>query len=64
MDHFSGWLCIYSFKDSEVHSRKIQQVLCDLFMAYGVPEEFGLDGGPQFMPKDFQEFLKLWGVKH
>ena len=33
-------------------------------MAYGVSEELSSDGGPQFMSKSFQDFLKLWGVKH
>ena len=33
-------------------------------MAYGVSEELISDGGPQFMSKSFQYFLKLWGDKH
>ena len=32
--------------------------------AYGVSEELSSDGGPQFMSKGFQDFLKVWGVKH
>ena len=64
VDCFSGWLCRYSFKDSEVHSHKLPQVLHDLLIAYGVPKEFGSDGGPHFMSKDFQEFLKLWVVRN
>ena len=33
-------------------------------MAYGVSEELSSDEGPQFMSKAFQDFLKVWGVKH
>ena len=33
-------------------------------MAYGVSEQLSSDGGPQLMSKSFQDFLKLWGVKH
>ena len=64
VDRFSRWICIYYFKANEVNSATLQNIFRDLFVAYGVSEELSSDGGPQFMSKSFQNFLKLWGVKH
>ena len=64
VDRFSGWLCIYAFKVHDIRHNTLQQVFRDLFIAYGVPDELCTNGGPQFMAKDFQDFLKLWGVTH
>ena len=61
---FSGWLCIYAFKVHKICHNTLQQVFCDLLIAYGVPDELSTDSGSQFMAKDFQDFLKLWGVTH
>ena len=43
---------------------KLQNIFRDLFIAYGVSEVLRSDRGPQFMAENFQQFLKLWGVKH
>ena len=64
MDRFSGWICVYSFKNQEANHVKLQNIFRDLFIAYGVSEELSSDGGPQLMAEGFQGFLKLWGVKH
>ena len=64
VDRFSEWICLYSFKANEVNSATLQKIFRDLFVAYRVSEELSSDGGPQFMSKSFQDFLKLWGVKH
>ena len=64
VDRFSGWICVYWFRASEVTSLKLQNTLRDLFAAYGVAEELSSDGGPQFKANQFQQFLKLWGVEH
>ena len=29
-----------------------------------MPEELSSDGGPEYISKDFQDFLKTWGVQH
>ena len=47
-----------------MNSIKLQNIFRDLFVAYGVSEELSSDGGPQFMADSFQQFLKLWGVRH
>ncbi len=64
VDRFSGWICIYAFKAHEIRHQTLQRVFRDLFIAYGVSEELSTDGGPQFMAKDSQDLLKLWGVNH
>ena len=64
VDRFSGWISIYSFKANEVNSAILQNIFRDLFVAYGASEDFSSEGGPQFMSKGFQDFLKVWGVKH
>ena len=64
VDRFSGWICIYALKAHEVRHQTLQRIFRDLFIAYGVSDELSTDGGPQFMAKDFQDFLKLWGVSH
>ena len=35
-----------------------------VFAAYGLPEHFVSDNGPQFTSTEFQEFLQANGVKH
>ena len=62
VDRFSGWICLYSFKANKVNSAILQKIFRDLFVAYGVSEELSSDGGPQFMSKSFQDFLKLSSV--
>ena len=58
--HFSYLTIVdYSFKANEVNSTTLQNIFRDLFVAYGVSEELGSDGGSQFMSKSFQDFLKL-----
>ena len=63
-DRFSGWLCIFWFRPYQRTSKKLQDTLRDLFVAYGSPEELSSDGGPQFSAGEFKNFLKLWGIKH
>ena len=47
-----------------MNSIKLQNIFRDLFVAYGVSEELSSDGGPRFIADSFQQFLKLWGVRH
>ena len=58
IDRISGWICIYSFKANEVNSATLQNIFRDLFVAYGVSEEFSSDGGPQFISKTFQHYCR------
>ena len=59
VDRFSGWPSIYHFPTPATSSLLIKTCR-DLFAAYtyGVPEELGSDGGPQFKAGIFNKFLK------
>ena len=63
VDRFSGWPCIYHFP-GQATSRLLIKTCRDLFIAYGVPEEVGSDGGPQFKAEVFKDFLQNWGIHH
>ena len=45
-------------------SRRLIQELRQLFIAYGAPEEFSSDGGPQFRSEEFKTFCSEWGIVH
>ena len=64
VDRYSGWLSIFHFEPHQSTSPNLITVCRDLFTAYGAPEVFGSDGGPQFTATSFQDFLKDWGVTH
>ena len=60
VDWFSGWLNIYHFKSGCSISNTLISTCYSLFIAYGAPEEISIDGGPQFMSNEFQNFLHQW----
>jgi len=64
VDRYSGWICIYHFGTNGATSDKLITICRTLFTNYGVPEEFGSDGGPQLTASKFQAFLSNWGVHH
>jgi len=63
VDHYSGWICVFHFKNKATSATLIS-VCSTLFTTYGVPEEFGSDGGLQLTAATFQTFLTNWGVHH
>ena len=63
-DRFSGWPCIYDFKDNHTPRNVLINICRELFINYVVPEEINSDGGPQFTSSSFQIFMKNWGIKH
>ena len=63
VDRFSGWIIIHHYPKGATARQLISS--CRLiFTSYGVAEEAGTDGGPQFKSHEFKEFLNHWGVKH
>lgn len=64
VDQYSGWPSVFHFKPGQSNSANLIKVLRGLFTAYGVPQEFASDGGPQLTSKQFDDFLKFWGVHH
>ena len=61
---FSGWIGIFHFKPNQTTTQHLISECCSLFEKYEAPEEITSDGGPQFTSKEFQSFLKDWGVFH
>ena len=64
VDRFSGWISIFHFKPHQTTSQNLISECCSLFENYWAPEKFNSDGGLQFTSKEFQSFLKDWGVFH
>ena len=64
VDRYSGWPCVYYFKDSIANSNNLIHICRELFSSYGVPEEISTDGGPQFTSHQFKLFLKTWDIHH
>ena len=63
VDRYSFWINIFHL----LHTTTTPSLLANLrniFTSYGVPEEIGSDGGPQFASSDFKTFLKTWGIRH
>ena len=56
VDRLSGWICIYSFKASKVNSATLQNILRDLFVAFGVSEELSSGWGPTVHVKELSGF--------
>ena len=66
VDRFSNWPDI---REATVHSgdsgaNGLIKAYCELFATFGVPEELSSDGGPEYVSNAFEEFLRVWGVKH
>ena len=59
---FSGWLSLFYFPN-EVSATDLIRNLKDYFTTFGIAEHFASDGGPQFQPSIFQNFLKSWGIQ-
>ena len=63
VDRYSGYPCISHFKPGQATTNNLIKECRLLFSTFGVPEEWGSDGGPQFK-QSFQEFLDTWGIQH
>jgi len=61
-DRFSGWPMVAQW-NSDPTARQVIGALQDEFAAIGIPVRIRSDGGPQFKAKEFQDFLKDWGIQ-
>ena len=66
VDRFSNWPDV---RETPAHSPNagangLTKACRKLFATCGVPEQLSSDGGPEYISKDFQDFLKTWGVQH
>ena len=45
-------------------NKELREFLREQFAMFGVPDELASDDGPQFRAKEFEDFLRRWGVNH
>ena len=62
VDSHSKWLEVVIMGSTT--SAKTIEVLRGLFASHGIPEELVSDNGPQLVSDEFEQFLKLNGIKH
>ena len=65
-DRLSGWTEQQRVKvgTNESGANGLCNALQRLFVTFGVPAEMSSDGGPEFVVKLTEDFLKHWGVRH
>ena len=64
VDRFSGWFTVHYFKPNQATAKNLIHECVSLFSAYGAPEVFSSDGGPQFTSQEFRLFLSDWSIRH
>ena len=64
VDRYSGWFTVSHFKTHQATSANLIKECIALFSAYGTPEVFSSDGGPQFTSNEFKSLLRNWDVYH
>ena len=62
VDVHSKWPEIHAMSSTTV--KKTIEVLRNIFVAYGLPDQIVTDNGPQFTAVDFANFVKANGIKH
>ena len=62
VDAHSKWLEVIPMKTTT--SQKTIDALRDIFARFGLPELLVSDNGPQFVSKEFQEWLARHGIQH
>ena len=62
VDAHSKWPEVFEL--TQTTTAKTIAVLRHLFAKYGLPEQIVSDNGPQFVSKEFEEFVKGNGIKH
>lgn len=63
VDRLSGWPVVFHFPKAKTTSRHTIYACRRAFVELGVPVRFRSDGGPQFASREFNQFLKRWGVR-
>ena len=65
-DRLSGWTEQTRIKvgTSDAGATGLCKALRRLFVTFGVPIEIASDGGPEFIAKETEDFLKRWGIRH
>ena len=61
VDRYSNWPIIEKAREG---STGLVDCLRRTFATYGIPDECATDGGPEFIARSTQQFLKEWLVHH
>ena len=61
VDRYSNWPITEKAREG---STGLVDCLRRTFATYGIPDECATDGGPEFIARSTQQFLKEWGVHH
>ena len=62
VDSYSKWLEVFPMRQTKTVD--MIEVLHTLFARFGLPLQVVTDNGPQFISKEFTEFLRLNHIKH
>ena len=62
MDAHSKWPEVYEMTSTT--AQKTIEIVRHIFASYGLPEQLVSDNGPQFVAKEFEEFMLNNGIKH
>eukprot|EP00731_Ephydatia_muelleri_P017950 Em0010g1048a len=62
VDAHSKWPEVFEMPNTT--SQKTIEILRQVFSAYGLPEQLVSDNGPQFISREFAEFMAKNGIKH
>ena len=66
VDRFSNWPEVLKILPGSQNSGAagLLRGLKRYFATFGVPEQLSSDGGPEFVSKETEDFLKRWGIEH
>ena len=60
-DRYTGWVEVALMQSGK--AKTICDTMRTWFCTYGTPEEISSDGGPPFESKEYDSFLKNWGIR-
>ena len=60
VDRYSAWPMVYHITTGG--SITLVKKLREIFVTFGIPEEFASDGGPELVAPHTEQFFREWGV--
>ena len=63
VDAYSKWIEVQEMGSNTTASKTIE-VMRRIFSYHGLPQRLVTDSGPQFRSSEFQDFMKVNGIKH
>ena len=66
VDRLTNWVDVRKAKPKtdEAGTQGVMDLFREVFRNYGVPVEVSSDGGPEYTSREFDVFLRRWGVRH